>query len=134
MSYVEEFCEDITIIDKGEIALSGNLDEIKREYGKNQLVIASMDINPQELSALILRKLSNVLEVTGVLKDAVIVKNIKNVSRKEVMKALLDADIELERFETYKPSLNDIFVAAVGNQESEDGEGNEENESEGGQI
>ena len=30
MSYVEEFCRDIAIIDKGNIALSGNLKDIKR--------------------------------------------------------------------------------------------------------
>ncbi|EPZ58979.1 ABC transporter family protein [[Clostridium] sordellii ATCC 9714] len=30
MSYVEEFCEEIAIINKGEIVLSGNLREIKK--------------------------------------------------------------------------------------------------------
>ena len=40
MSYVEEFCEDIVLINHGEIVLSGNLDQIKREYGHNRLVIS----------------------------------------------------------------------------------------------
>ena len=39
MSYVEEFCEDIVLINHGDIVLSGNLDQIKREYGRNRLVI-----------------------------------------------------------------------------------------------
>ena len=42
MSYVEEFCEDIVIINHGEVALSGNLSEIKREFGKDQLVISGV--------------------------------------------------------------------------------------------
>ena len=29
MSYVEEFCEDIAIVNQGEIVLAGSLDEIK---------------------------------------------------------------------------------------------------------
>ena len=33
MSYVEEFCEDVVIINHGEVVLSGNLSEIKREFG-----------------------------------------------------------------------------------------------------
>ena len=41
MSYVEEFCEDIVIINKGEVALKGNLKEIKKSYGKNQLIISA---------------------------------------------------------------------------------------------
>ena len=31
MAYVEEFCEDIAIINKGEVILSGNLKEIKKK-------------------------------------------------------------------------------------------------------
>ena len=33
MSYVEEFCEDIVIINHGESVLSGHLDTIKRDFG-----------------------------------------------------------------------------------------------------
>ena len=42
MSYVEEFCEDVVIINHGEVVLSGNLSEIKREFGKNQLALSVM--------------------------------------------------------------------------------------------
>ena len=37
MSYVEEFCEDIAIINQGEVVLSGSLDTIKEEYGSTQI-------------------------------------------------------------------------------------------------
>ena len=42
MSYVEEFCKDIVIINKGDVVLSGDLDNIKREFGKNQLVVSAV--------------------------------------------------------------------------------------------
>ena len=42
MSYVEEFCKDIVIINKGDVVLSGDLDNIKREFGKNQLIVSDI--------------------------------------------------------------------------------------------
>ena len=38
MSYVEEFCEDIAILNHGEVVLAGDLKEIKREFGKREIV------------------------------------------------------------------------------------------------
>lgn len=49
MSYVEEFCEDIVIINHGEIVLSGHLDTIKRDFGKDQLVLSAVDMPPRIL-------------------------------------------------------------------------------------
>lgn len=40
MGYVEEFCEDIVLINHGDVVLEGNLKDIKKAYGKNRLVIS----------------------------------------------------------------------------------------------
>ena len=45
MSYVESFCDDIAIIDHGQIILSGNLKEIKEERSQNRYAITSEDTN-----------------------------------------------------------------------------------------
>ena len=37
MSYVEAFCENIAVIDHGQVVLTGELKEIKKEYGKNRV-------------------------------------------------------------------------------------------------
>ena len=50
MNYVEEFCEDIAIINNGEIALSGDIADIKAEYGKNQLIISAVGMGAEELA------------------------------------------------------------------------------------
>ncbi|MFQ8902305.1 MAG: hypothetical protein ACLR7D_10875 [Lachnospira eligens] len=50
MSYVEEFCEDIAIINNGEIALSGDIADIKAEYGKNRLIISAVGMGAEELA------------------------------------------------------------------------------------
>ena len=120
MSYVEEFCEEIAIINKGEVVLSGNLDNIKREFGENQLVISSVDQSLDELENIIKEKFSDILECNDRTKEDIIVKNIKNISRNEILKKFIDNDIEIEHFDNYKPSLNDIFVSTVGDEQTEE--------------
>jgi len=114
MSYVEEFCEDIAIINKGEVVLSGDLDKIKREYGEKQLVLSAVNYNLDELEAKCTSELSDILEITGKIKDTLIIKIRSNITRNALLTAILSKDIEVEHFETYKPSLNDIFIEKVG--------------------
>lgn len=114
MSYVEEFCKDIVIINKGDVVLSGDLDNIKREFGKNQLVVSAVDKTLDDLENIINEHMSDILEITGRTKEEVIIKNVADVSRKQILSKFISENIEIERFETYKPSLNDIFVSKVG--------------------
>ena len=114
MSYVEEFCKDIVIINKGDVVLSGDLDNIKRVFGKNQLVVSAVDKTLDDLENIINEHMSDILEITGRTKEELIIKNIADVSRKQILSKFISENIEIERFETYKPSLNDIFVSKVG--------------------
>ena len=114
MSYVEEFCKDIVIINKGDVVLSGDLDNIKREFGKNQLVVSAVDKTLDDLENIINEHMSDILEITGRTKEELIIKNVADVSRKQILSKFISENIEIERFETYKPFLNDIFVSKVG--------------------
>ena len=114
MSYVEEFRKDIVIINKGDVVLSGDLDNIKREFGKNQLVVSAVDKTLDDLENIINEHMSDILEITGRTKEELIIKNVADVSRKQILSKFISENIEIERFETYKPSLNDIFVSKVG--------------------
>lgn len=58
--------------------------------------------------------MSDILEITGRTKEELIIKNVADVSRKQILSKFISENIEIERFETYKPSLNDIFVSKVG--------------------
>ena len=114
MSYVEEFCEDIAIINKGEVVLSGDLDKIKREYGEKQLVLSAVNYDLDELETKCTSEFSDILEITGKIKDTLIIKLRDNITRNALLVAILSKNIEVEHFETYKPSLNDIFIEKVG--------------------
>ena len=114
MSYVEEFCEDIVIIDQGQVVLEGNLDEIKRAYGKDRLVLKDMKQSVEEFAEYCKQQLSDVLTIEGQTKEAVIIKLLEGKTRRNLLESLLEKNIEVEMFDTYKPSLNDIFVERVG--------------------
>ncbi len=115
MSYVEEFCEDIVIINHGEVVLSGHLDTIKRDFGKDQLVLSALDLSPEEFTDQLQSRLSDIVQITGQTKEDVIVRLNEGVSRRDLLVKLSQMeDVSMEHFETYKPSLNDIFVARAG--------------------
>lgn len=117
MSYVEEFCEDIVIINHGEIVLSGDLKEIKREYGNNRLFLAVEGQEPEVLAEKMAEQFADLLLVAAVKKDGVIVKLLEGIAKKAVLERLASTDMDLEFFGNYQPSLTDIFVERAGDQE-----------------
>lgn len=117
MNYIEEFCEEIVLIDKGNVILTGNLNDIKTEYGKNRLTISAVKTSSEELSDIFKMKLSNVVEVVEVRKDYLVIELLPGVSKNDLLRTFTDMDLDIERFSIYKPSLADIFVQKVGDNE-----------------
>ena len=116
MGYVEEFCENIEIINHGEIVLEGELSKIKQEFGKNQLVLNAENYSVSELKNYLEENFVNEVSIIGTKKEFVIISLNENMTKKDLLTKLLDSPIEIERFENYKPSLNDIFVAKAGDE------------------
>ncbi len=115
MSYVEEFCEDIVLINHGDIVLSGNLDQIKREYGHNRLVI-SLGADYQEPEQAIRDYVGDLLRVVGRRKDQVIAEMKEGCTRELLLKELLERNLVPEEYGNYEPSLTEIFVEKAGDQ------------------
>lgn len=116
MSYVEEFCEEIAILNHGEVVLGGDLKEIKREFGKDRLVLSSLEETPEALSRRLSDTMRHLLEVEKVQKDKVIIREKAPGRKKEILEGLLAQDVDLEYFGLYEPSLNDIFVEKAGDE------------------
>ena len=117
MSYVEEFCEDIVILNHGEIVLSGDLREIKRDFGRERLVLSSLDESPTEFAVRLKDSFSDLLEVERIQKDRVLVRKKRADGKEKILKRILEQNIDLEFFGLYEPSLNDIFVEKAGDEE-----------------
>ena len=116
MSHVEEFCDEIAIMNHGDIVLSGNLREIKRDFGKDRLVVASLSETPDELAELLKTKFSDLLDVEKVQQSQVVVKEKNEGNKPAIMQKLIDEGVDIEFFGLYEPSLHDIFVEKAGDE------------------
>jgi ABC-2 type transport system ATP-binding protein len=114
MSYVEEFCESIAIVDQGRIVLSGNLKDIKKDYGKNYLVLSSENYDLDDLQHYVVEYMGDILKVQSKKKDFLILKALGQTDKKAILRRLSETNIDVELFGRYEPSLNDIFVEKVG--------------------
>lgn len=109
MNYVEEFCNEIAILNQGKIVLSGNIREIKRGYERNRLLISTRQAENvrQWASALPAELVTQVGEQEG---DLLI--TLSDAGQKDAFLSALTAQgFDIDGFRVYEPSLNDIFVS-----------------------
>ncbi len=107
MPTIEEFCTDITILNRGQVVLQGNLNEIKKGYGRvNLFVKCDADIEGYITQAglPIVEKLPSEyhLRVTG------------EEQAMAFLTGLIQAKVPVVKFELREPSLHEIFVEKVG--------------------
>lgn len=114
MSYVEEFCEDIVILNKGEIVLSGNLKEIKREFGNNRLILSANNLKVNDLKSICQEKFDDLVIVNEVKKDYLVLELHNDATKNRFLEKILKENIDIDKFSTYEPDLTDIFVKKVG--------------------
>ena len=103
MATVEEFCTDITILDRSKTVLQGHLNDIKKSYGRVNLRLkAEQDVSRwiEQAGARIAsrKEWEYEIKVTG-------------------EEQLIDAGVHLVAFDLREPSLNEIFVEKVGRQD-----------------
>lgn len=114
MSYVEEFCEDIAIINKGDVVLSGNLKTIKKDFGKNRLILSANNFSIDELKAICDDNFNEIVKVHEAKKEFLILELCDGKTKKDLLNKILQTDIDIEKFAVYEPNLTDIFVKKVG--------------------
>lgn len=106
MDHVEELCEQLSIIHHGQQLVSGNLRDVKRSFGKQNVRIRA-DFPLEELDAL-----AGVNTAHHSLEGAVFQVENESTANELLQAALLKGPIR--HFEIEEPSLQDIFIAKVG--------------------
>lgn len=117
MNYVEEFCEDIVILNHGDVVLQGNLKQIKKEYGKNRIVIRALYPKKQEFRELLETQCQELLHIYEEKDGGFIIELQPNVNKRDVLTRMLELEVDLEAFQLYEASLTDIFVSKAGDEE-----------------
>ncbi|QNO14240.1 ATP-binding cassette domain-containing protein [Alkalicella caledoniensis] len=114
MGYIEEFCEDIALINNGEIVLKGNLKDIKRDYGMNRLIISVVNLSSSELEDVLTREMDRTVKVVDKKQNHLIIELQGNKTKNDLLKELVELNLDIEKFSIYEPTLEDIFVKKVG--------------------
>ena len=110
MNHIEEFCEDIAILNQGRVAISGNIREIKRSYPRNTIDISSTE--NKKLSAFILKKMAgDIEEVSEDEKSGILTVKLRSPDIKnKLIREISDEGLDIDSFMVREPSLSDIFV------------------------
>lgn len=116
MGYVEEFCHDIVIMNHGNAVLAGDLRELKKNFGHGRLVLSLNGKSGEETETLVRERYAGLVVPDGIHADHVVLKMIGETKKADVFRALAQADLDVESFGDYRPSLNDIFVESAGDE------------------
>lgn len=105
MSYIEEFCDSIAILNEGQVAISGDLRDIKRSYTRDRLVVRT-----EQAAALCVD-----LGASCTLRDhgELLIQLPTAADKKSMMKRLVE-QYDIDEVRVFEPSLNDIFVEYAG--------------------
>ncbi len=110
MESVEELCDNIALINKSHLVITGGVNEIRHKYGNNniELVYTGEDrVKDAEGIFKVLSDEDNAGRHTAVLTLG------ENVSSNDALSVLLGQDITVNSFKELIPRMNDIFIKLV---------------------
>lgn len=90
MESVEELCDNIALINKSKLVLTGGVDHIRREYGNNNIEIEYTDADGRHTEVISREKAGN-----------------------EVLQSFIDKGATINSYRELMPRMNDIFIKLV---------------------
>ena len=105
MSYIEEFCDSIAILNNGVVALHGDLHDIKRDYPRDRLVVRTE--SPDAI-------INDFGSSCTVMENGSLMLRLTNPSEKKATMTRLVENYDVDEVKVFEPSLNDIFVEYAG--------------------
>ena len=102
MEQVERLCDSICLIDKGRNVLDGDLRAIKQSYGKNTLHVEFTGSDSFLSHPAIGQTTRLITGIEAKLKPG--------ADPQEILKAAVQSDARISRFELLEPSLSEIFI------------------------
>ncbi|MGN1422449.1 MAG: ABC transporter ATP-binding protein [Oscillospiraceae bacterium] len=107
MATIEEFCRDIVILNKGKTVLQGNLNEIKKGYGRVKLTVkCEGDFLPMAAEC--------GLSVTEDTPNGTSFNVSEEAQAHALLGKIMQSGMPLIRYELREPTLNEIFIEKVG--------------------
>ena len=112
MEQVEKLCDSICLINEGKAVLSGELKQIKKRFGRNSIIMeydgeAKFLNNP--------RLVQKFDDHNGYVE----IYPAERVAIKQILQEAIK-EVDITRFETMEPSLNEIFIETVTKKQGEE--------------
>jgi len=95
MESVEELCDEIALINKSKLVITGAVDSIRREYGNNNIEIEYTDADGRHTEVISRDKAGN-----------------------DVLKTFIDKGVTINSYKELMPRMNDIFIKLVTGEEA----------------
>ena len=111
MSYIEEFCDSIAILNNGVVALHGDLHDIKRDYPRDRLVVRTE--YPEKIR-------EDFGTACKVMDNGDLMIQLASAAEKKAVMTRLVENYDIDEVKVFEPSLNDIFVEYAGDAAKED--------------
>jgi ABC-2 type transport system ATP-binding protein len=106
MDQVEQMCDSICLMNKGQKLLDGDLKAIKKSYGNNTVRMEFVG-DPDFLH------IPDVIERTNSYGEMVDITLRPGGDAQRILKSAVERGIQVRRFELIEPPLNDIFIQKV---------------------
>ncbi|MBQ3841927.1 MAG: ATP-binding cassette domain-containing protein [Ruminiclostridium sp.] len=113
METIEEFCEDLVLLHHGKVVMRGNLNDIKRERGRENLTVKA----DKPFGEIAQRCGMTLVEETPNGSDFK-VRSEEEAGR--MLKEMLESGINVIKFDLREPSLHELFVEKCGGDVNED--------------
>ena len=108
MHQVEELADRIALINKGETVLYGNLIDIRRKYASDGVLIRTLSELPSTLPG--------VQEIVP-HNSSTLLRCEPGKTHQDILQILIEKGIVLEQFEIAMPTLDEIFIQVVNDEE-----------------
>ncbi|MBL7998439.1 MAG: ATP-binding cassette domain-containing protein [Candidatus Kapabacteria bacterium] len=113
MEQVEKLCDDILLVNKGKVVLSGSVRDVKSQFGRDTVLIEF------DGSDSFLDKLTGVKIISRTSHRA----ELRVDDTSQIQKILEHAmkNVTIYKYEVVEPSLNEIFITVVGGSQTNGG-------------
>lgn len=114
MESVEELCDNIALINKSHVVITGGVDEIRHKYGNNNVELIYTGNVPVAAVSGLFKVLSD-QDDAG--RHTAVLALEDGVSSNDVIRNIIDQDITVNSFKELVPRMNDIFIKLVTEEE-----------------
>ncbi len=105
MEQVEEMCEEIVLMNKGKVVLNGHVNDIRNRFKENIYEIMTYEEIPESIYTS--------LKLNNHKARSIIIQLEENQKLNDILKYLIDQNIQIKSLRELLPTFNDIFIRTV---------------------